>query len=203
MGVLHIVIKGELRKLQFQICLLASFFLYKPHCYDHSNFGKIKYPFCPFVRGKLTKSVWVCLFACLLLCLFVFSFLFVLRGIIGAMLLYLSKSTVDFAGTNIFLSFNFDKLLYIFYTNFLRVPIVSHHICVSRLAFNVSDFKVIKPLNYEKFFDHVRQCRIRQYCNVILANVKVFIKFLINIPVFCSIMPFRLPQRYQRFGGNS
>jgi len=67
----------------------------------------------------------------------------------------------------------------------------------------MSIFKVIKPLNYEKIFDYLWQCRIRQYCNVTLVKVEVFITFLINILVFWSIMPFRLPHRHQRVSGKS
>jgi len=67
--------------------------------------------------------------------------------------------------------------------------------------FNISNFKVIKPLNYEKIFDHLWQYRIRQYCNVILAKVVARITVLVNILVFWS--PLGCRYRYQHVGGNS
>ena len=157
--------------------------MYKSHCYDHSKFGNIKYPFCSFVGGKLTKSVFV------FLTVFSFCLFFFGGGIIDAVLLHLLNSTVHFRDRNKFLSFNFYIFLYIYiiliFYMFREPQII--------FVFKVSNFKVIEPLNYEKYFDHVWQYRIHQYGNVILAKLVVLITLLIYILVFWSIMSLRLP----------
>jgi len=84
------------------------------------RFSNNKFPFRSFAGGKLTKSVFVYLFVLSFVCFL---------AIIGAVLLQLLKSTVDFRETNIFLSFNFYIFLYIFYNNFSHVPSLRSNLC--------------------------------------------------------------------------